>query len=149
MSQFLRTSWRGALACGLAVAVAAANAEQAPEPEDEALQPAQEAAPAPKKQARPLSDMTLRGTVFRQEVERKGQTRTMYKLKLLSGELVSLPRAKGLNLDDYVNQDVVVSGQGFQMERNGKTVVSLKNIVDLNLSEQLGDEPEPADDEAL
>ena len=95
--------------------------------------------PAPKvekkaKKNRPaveLKELVLRGTVAKQEKERKGKKVVTYQLQEQSGLKINLPKAKDIDLDEFVDREVTVTGKGTETEHKGKKVVTIKKITEV------------------
>jgi len=83
----------------------------------------------------PLQELTLEGKITK--TEKKGKA--SYVLTTADGAKVSLktPKAKkgaeapAINLEDYVDADVTLVGQGSQSEKKGKKQISLKTITSI------------------
>ena len=133
----------GVAGCMLLGATAQAQFEMEDMPEETA--PKVEKKERKKRPAKPaveLKELTLRGTIAKQEKERKGKKLVTYQLQEQSGLKITLPKAKGIDLDQFVDQEVTVTGQGSETKRKGKKVVMLRKITDVRLVEQIEEEPE-------
>ena len=94
------------------------------------------------KRERPgLSNMTLTGKITKEEKQnREGKTMTVYILTDAAGNKVMLPpngkngksdtdeQTTPVNLAEYVNKEVTITGKGFQMEKDGKKITRLVSI---------------------
>jgi len=89
----------------------------------------------PKPSAPVLQDMTLSGTISKEEKEVDGKPKATYTLTDAAGIKIKLPSLKKdqtINLDDFVNAKVTVVGQGTEKESSsGKKSISLKTITSI------------------
>jgi hypothetical protein len=134
----------GVAGCMLLGAAAQAQFEMEDMPEEPA--PKLEKKAKKKKPAGALKELTLRGTIVRQEKEKQGKKQVTYQLQEQSGLKVRLPKAKNIDLDEFVDREVTVSGQGTETERKGRKVVALRKITEILPVTGLEEKP-MADDE--
>ncbi len=123
-----------AAACFGGMVLPATAQEDAPEP------PAKEKKVKQKKPKPAMAEVSVTGTIAKQEKKGKNDKVTVkYVLTDGEGNKSRLPKpkkgkgedgaaAKAINLDDYLDVGVTVTGQGMTMERKGKKVVRFKNI---------------------
>jgi hypothetical protein len=119
----------GVAGCMLLGAAAQAQIEMDDMPEH--ATPKAEKKAKKNKPAVELKELVLRGTVAKQEKERKGKMRVTYQLREQSGLKIRLPKAKGIDLDRFIGKEVTVTGKGTETERKGKKVVTLKKITEV------------------
>ncbi|MEI8140453.1 MAG: hypothetical protein WCI03_11375 [bacterium] len=93
---------------------------------EEAAAPAEKAAPKPAKEL-VTQDMTIVGTVTKCENKKKDGTpmMTWYNLVDEDGKEVRLPKGK---VEEFAGTKVKVTGDGYSMEKKGKTVRAFKTI---------------------
>ncbi len=96
------------------------------------------------KKAKPaLEDMTVSGTVTKEEKEnKKGEAMALYSLTDAEGNVIRLPGGAGpgrgkkkdapaVNLEEYVNSAVTITGKGMSVERKGKTTTRIVRITNV------------------
>ncbi len=105
----------------------------------------------------PLEDLTLTGTLTKTEREGKdGKTRVTYTLTDAQGAKIRVPPPRAprvkkgeeapppaIDLEDFVDQEVVVEGKGRVTERGGKKSVRLQSVT--SVKAQDGDGPADGD----
>jgi hypothetical protein len=80
-----------------------------------------------------LADLTLSGKV--EKVQEEGKDAT-YNLVDADGNKIALPAGgEGVNLDDFVGQDVTVKAKGTQAEADGKVTTTVKSITAVEKAE--------------
>jgi hypothetical protein len=84
-----------------------------------------------------LKELTLTGSVARQDVKIAGKSRASYVLVTASGDKLRLPAAKpgtkataapAIKLAEYVGQNVKVVAMGSEQKKGDKTVVRVKTL---------------------
>ncbi len=99
-----------------------------------------------KKAEAPVIEVTLVGKITTMEkTNKKGKIKTMYVLTDAEGKTTHLPKPKKkkknaepspvLILDNYLNVDVKVIGEGIETEKKGKKKIKIKTITSI---EKLG-----------
>jgi len=105
-----------------------------------------EKAVAPGGAKHPLKDLTLKGTITKTEVDKK----VTFTLETADGKIV-LPAPKDGIGEDLLNVDVTVVAKGSEIEKEGKKVVKVKEVVSIKKAEAAKEEvkkEEPKKEEA-
>ncbi len=91
----------------------------------------------PKAESAALKEVTLTGSIKRQEMRIAGQMRAVFTLVSAAGERIHLPSASqvakatktsAIQLADYVGQNVKVIALAREQQKGGKTVVKIRTI---------------------
>ena len=102
-----------------------------------------------------LKEMTITGTVTKQEKKRGKKLQTTYVLTDDAGTKINLPSPKGkkgknaqeqINLDEYVDAKVKIVGKGKEQKKGKKTVVNLRKILSIEKMENGDDAGAPAEE---
>ena len=85
-----------------------------------------------------LEEISVQGRIAKVETEKKGKKRASYELTTADGAKIKLPAIKAkkdeapaINLDDHLDTDVTIVGQGTTSERKGKKQISLRTITSI------------------
>jgi hypothetical protein len=103
-----------------------------------------EAKPKAEKAVVELKDLVLTGKLTKKEADGK----VSYVLTTADGEvMIPAPKAKKdaaavINLDNFVDQEVTVTGKGMEKEKDGKKKVMVKEVT--NIEKKAADEAAPA-----
>jgi hypothetical protein len=97
-----------------------------------------EAQPAgEKKAAVPLQDLLLTGKIAKEEkAGKEGKSHVTYTLTTTAGTAITLPKPKAdapaaIKLDDYLNVNVKVVAKGREIEREGKKITKVMEILNI------------------
>ena len=143
MKKFLNTLINIGLCAGPVISFAAEKKVEKPaaKAEDEKKKP--EAKP-PKKPVPELSDVTVSGKVAKKETKGKdGKTYKYYSITTEDGKTIRLTKSalgkkSKVNLDDLVDAQVTVSGQGYEAGSGKKKRLILKKIAKIEKADVTG-----------
>ncbi|MHC4874050.1 MAG: hypothetical protein ACYTFY_19545 [Planctomycetota bacterium] len=99
-----------------------------------------------KKQKPALIEIAITGKISKKEKKKGEKTKTLYFIKDAEGKMTRLPTPRGpkkkkgaeekavINLDEYIDADVTVTGMGMIKEKNGKKRTFIRRITKIEKS---------------